>query len=409
LASALESVATDADGLADWAGNVVPGVGGAAIDGLEEWDAEALAAVVADATADDISAVDSAEDSAEDAAEDAAEETPEDSAEDAAEETPDDESPDDAAEDVADESPDDELDDGAGGHAGVEAAGDSKETATMPSIDVEDLLTIGPDDETDLADDIDTDEPVSPSGSSPVIDENADKWDRMLGLDVVPDSAENVVLSDQVPQRSNLGLWIVLGLVLGGGVAWSLGLFGPVGLGTDAEVQEPPVVTPAADVVVPPPAEKEVVSPPVLETPEEPEQAPAPEAVQPVEVPEAVVPPVIEPEVETAPSDKPVPEPTPAPAPEAAPEIVPEAAEPQARQPVAPQTGLIRVAGDAHQVRLVNAGRRYSGGRMPPGAYHIEVVFQEGEKPRVAGRINLAAGDRKLVRCAAAFYRCQVH
>jgi hypothetical protein len=263
----------------------------------------------------------------------------------------------------------------------------------MPPIPTEDGAWLEPDDETDLADSLDTDEREAAQAKTVVIDEGADKWDRMLGLDVVPDEAGEAPARDQVPERFNFGLWIALGLVLGGGVAWSLGLLGP---GASESTESPEL-----QVTLQPEAGS-----PVQPEPEPVPSVPEPEPVPSVPEPEPTQPPLTEP---PAPAPPPVAAPTlPVPV-EPAPEPVPEPEPASAATAQGPQTGLVRVAGDAHVVRLVRAGRRYSGGRMPPGDYLIEVAFKEGESPRVAGKLTIAVGDRRLVRCAADFYRCQVH
>jgi outer membrane biosynthesis protein TonB len=162
-----------------------------------------------------------------------------------------------------------------------------------------------------------------------------------------------------------------------------------------APAEAPPAPTaeaPVSPAEAPEPVEAEAPAP-------QPEVAAEPEPVAPVSAPPDLAPPA----AVAPPAVVPAPE-----APVAAPEPAPEITTP-APAPAGPQTGLIGVAGDAHQVRLVRAGRRYSGGRLPPGDYRIEVIFRQGEAPRVAGRLSVDAGDRKLVRCAADFYRCQVH
>jgi outer membrane biosynthesis protein TonB len=215
--------------------------------------------------------------------------------------------------------------------------------------------------------------------------------------------------------RSNIGLWIVLGLLLGAGVAWSLGLFEPGGEQPAALDDPPALIAPRAPPPVDaPPAEAPPVEAAPLEAP--PVEA-APLEAPPVEAEPLEAPPIEAPPKEAPPPETPTPEPPPAP-PSATPpaEVVPPAevsppseAPTEAAAPVALQTGLVRVAGDAAEVRLVRGGRRYSGGRMPPGSYLVEAVFQAGEAPRVAGKLNLEVGDKKLVHCAAAFYRCQVY
>lgn len=277
----------------------------------------------------------------------------------------------------------------------------------MTAVNAEDLQPLSPDAETDLAE-MDTDERERQvaNQATVIIDEDADQWDRMLGLDVVPDGQ---ALPDQVPAKSNLGLWIALGLVFGVGVVWSLGLFPTSGeqeAPTEVNVVTPPPVVPA---VAPPapraPTPADSVSPAAAPEPVEeetpapqPELAAEPEPVAPVTAPPEPVPPA----AVVPPAVVPPPE-----APVTPPEPAPQTTTP-APAPAGPQTGLVRVAGDAHQVRLVRAGRRYSGGRLPPGDYRIEVTFRQGEASRVAGRLSVDAGDRKLVRCAADFYRCQV-
>jgi len=112
--------------------------------------------------------------------------------------------------------------------------------------------------------------------------------------------------------------------------------------------------------------------------------------------------------VPAAPASEPVPA---TPVPPELPPVPVENAAPEPATPTAPpppQTALVYVAGDAHRVHLIHGGRRYSAGRMPPGAYHVEVIFKSGEKARVASRITLEAGDRRVVECSAIFYRCVV-
>ena len=430
----LEGTAADAVELEAWAAEVVPGLGGSVLDGLADFESEeplsaaetrieAPAASEVDSGAESLSSVAPTEVASDEAdAESLSSVAPTEVAADEAQVdalsslTPTDLSPD----ELEPESPvsaasaggsPEEKEQGSPtaeplvlGTLGPPPDTGAKEPLAMPPIDVEDLSPIEPDEETDLVSDIDTDESERNSESGPEIDPEADRWDRMLGLDVVPDSSDVTASSDQVPQRSNMGFLLFIGVLIGLGVVWSLGLLDQ---GEDSAVEatieatpqaapipEPPAVPAAAAQPLPPePVQPEVIEeePAPVEEPraaQEPEEEARPEEV-------AEKPPVV------TPISPPVNEP-PAPAADA-----PDAA--PAASPPAPQTGSVRVAGDAHQVRFVLGGRRYSGGRMPPGSYHVEVVFRDGESPRVSGRISIEAGARKLVRCDATFYRCNVY
>jgi hypothetical protein len=122
-------------------------------------------------------------------------------------------------------------------------------------------------------------------------------------------------------------------------------------------------------------------------------------AVQPV--PEPVPEPSPEPTVE------PSPEPTVDPVPEPAvdPEPLPEPVEPRAR-PAAPERGVLEVEGDALELVLTRGGRAYTPGRLAPGTYDVQVRF-EGRELLPTGSVEIRSGQTTVLRCSAAFVRCQ--
>jgi hypothetical protein len=73
----------------------------------------------------------------------------------------------------------------------------------------------------------------------------------------------------------------------------------------------------------------------------------------------------------------------------------------------APTTGTFRSEGDV-PVFLEGAGRRYREGQpVEPGTYTIHALFS-GADYVVAGSVQIAAGQERVLRCHPGFRRCDV-
>ncbi len=70
--------------------------------------------------------------------------------------------------------------------------------------------------------------------------------------------------------------------------------------------------------------------------------------------------------------------------------------------------GTFKVAGDAQSVRLIGHGKSLASGEVPVGSYEIKVVYEPGTEPVTAGQVTVLEGQQVLVRCSAAFMRCDV-
>jgi hypothetical protein len=70
--------------------------------------------------------------------------------------------------------------------------------------------------------------------------------------------------------------------------------------------------------------------------------------------------------------------------------------------------GTFKVAGDAQSVRLIGHGKSLASGEVPVGSYEIKVVYESGSEPVTAGQVTVLEGQQVLVRCSAAFMRCDV-
>lgn len=278
-------------------------------------------------------------------------------------------------------------------------------------------VTGGEDLDTECSDDPDTvDEPTEEARGvdAPMeVDAAADRWDRMLGLDVkVQDDLDKEWLNaarGRSPWMKRFGL-VALAVAIAAIGVRELG-------GEETDVPPPPKVDAPAEAV---PAAEPV--------------APSAEST-----PEPAVPPRPPEPVEAKPPDPaPTPDSEPAPPPEDAPEIEPSepvpaeasepvpAAQPQPvdvptevpvseampssatvpSSPPAPSTAVVRVTGDAHGVSLHRDGAAITSGRVPPGTYSIMVEFRPGDTPKAQGTLVIDAGESAVINCKAAFYRC---
>ena len=253
------------------------------------------------------------------------------------------------------------------------------------------------------------------------LDQNADKWDRMLGMHAKPDS--NITKEwiraarGQAEYSSTLYRLFLLVFVLAMG-SWWMGWLDPVleeGMAIENSVPvqntaaEAQVVAPAVEDVAPPPAKPEKEIPAVAEKVSAPPTPAVPKVASPAprSAPRRAASRTRRAPPPPAPAPAPEPEPTPTPAPQPAePAEVEAIVEEAPEAPRTPTTAAIRVTGDAARVQLVQGTRRLSGGRIPPGTYGIEVVFQAGEAPQEQGQITLEAGQSAIINCKASFFRC---
>ena len=276
---------------------------------------------------------------------------------------------------------------------------------------------------------------VVPRESVAELDENADRWDRLLRLDRKADAKIDkdwLRAARGQSEYGRFGLWAAAVIVAGLVVGWqadvqiqkdfNVPFFAPTepapeaGLGdvTKEPIPEPLPIEPEPTATSS--EETPEVAPVVPAEPPKPEAvpAPAPKASPAPSPPKAKAKPAprkSKPKAKQAPSPapkaSPPPEASPAPAtPPPAPP--PPAATPAPAEPAAPSTAGVRVTGDAHQVQLVSEGQRISGGRVPPGSYNIEVRFRPGDTPQQQGSLTIAAGETALINCKASFYRCTV-
>lgn len=281
-------------------------------------------------------------------------------------------------------------------------------------------VTGGEDLDTECSDDPDTvDEPTEEAGRARdalEVDAGADRWDRMLGLDVkVQDELDKEWLNAArggSPWLKRVG---ILGLALAAAVFGVLelsdeGLDAPP---LPASVDAPANPTPEPAASEPAEATAEPAPPP---RPPEPAASSAPEPIaepDPVPAPLPSEPPVgdrPEPDNDADPAG--VPEPSPnAPAESAeepieAPEAAVSTRESEPAPPPSPATAVVRVTGDAHGVSLLRDGAAITSGRVPPGTYSIMVEFRPGDAPKPQGTLVIDAGESAVINCKAAFYRC---
>ena len=256
------------------------------------------------------------------------------------------------------------------------------------------------------------------------IDEDADDWDRMLGLDLKADDKldkEWIRAARGESEYQRFVVWGALAIFVAILGVWKLGLFD--GAETAAEVTTETLPAPQAEV----PTETERSEEPEVKpepevpggepqvTPEETESVPPPAPADSEVAPPPVPAPAPEPPPVPAPAPAPAPPPVPAPAPAPVPDP-PAPPSPEATPVPSPTTesapsvatAAFRVTGDAHEVRLVKDSQSYSGGRVPPASYTIQVIFRPGDAPQNQGTLTLEAGESAIVNCKGSFYRCTV-
>ncbi|MFZ5479804.1 MAG: protein kinase domain-containing protein [Myxococcota bacterium] len=84
-----------------------------------------------------------------------------------------------------------------------------------------------------------------------------------------------------------------------------------------------------------------------------------------------------------------------------------KAAEATPKAPKAPPAqGEVVVDGDAVEVKLVRAGKRYAVGKVPAGTYEVEARF-EGKDPFVAATVTVPANGTVRVVCRSGLMRCK--
>ncbi|MEC8191960.1 MAG: protein kinase [Myxococcota bacterium] len=294
-------------------------------------------------------------------------------------------------------------------------------------------VTGGEDLDTECTDDPDTvDEPTEEApkpGTAPEVDASADKWDRMLGLDLKVQNEVDQEWLRAARGSSFNGKRLAIAAALVGLVAVGVRMTGgstppdptvESSAGSDVvkpvESVEPVAPTesaPPAEPVSPaesaPPAEPEPTmdAPPVSEVravPEPPEPPPPAEPEPNPPAPQSVP---VEPPPADAPEPPTVDELPPTGGPAATPDAEPQPSEPvPVEAPPPPATAVVRVTGDAHDVRLVRDATEFMGGRIPPGSYTIMVEFQPGDALREQGTLSIAAGESAVINCKSAFYRC---
>ncbi len=236
------------------------------------------------------------------------------------------------------------------------------------------------------------------------VDENADRWERMLGLDLKPSEDLDKQWIRAARGESEYQRFVVWGalFIFMGVLGWKLFGQSPTETILDTPAAGPADTADIAPSPSPVPTPKPVAAP---------EPVPSPE---PVPVPQSTTP---APAERTKPAPPPPPvraksraKATPAPVPRPTQKPQAEPAPPPEPVPVppSPSTAAFRVTGNAHTVHLVGDGRRIAGGRIPPGRYTIEVVFHPDDAPQNQGVLALEAGESAIVNCKAAFYRCTV-
>ncbi len=140
--------------------------------------------------------------------------------------------------------------------------------------------------------------------------------------------------------------------------------------------------------------------------PSEPATAPEPAATAPIPSP-APAPPPPTPAPATAPAPVAAPAPPPAPAPVAKPTPrPPPRPSPRPMAPAAPTTAAVTVVGVERAFLVAADGTRARPGEVPPGAWTLQVFFDEGRATRVLD-LELAAGDEVTVRCDPSLKVCR--
>ncbi len=289
------------------------------------------------------------------------------------------------------------------------------------------------------------------------VDGNADRWDRMLGLDLKADGKldkEWVRAARGESEHQRFLVFGALAVFLGLLALWKLGAFestipplavGPMPPKSTVSVDVPAVAEflpeepdPVEGTAEEPAPEKPDTGAATEETEEtEPTEDPAPEeapAVVDVEGPAedvpAEVPAVVDAGEPAETADKAPAEAVPPPEkkrrarrprsriprsipayPPPTPDIPPPRPAQRSKAPAQVSSGpssAFRVTGDAHEVKLIGDGRTVTGGQVPPGSYRIQVVFRPGDDPQSQGTLTLADGESAIVNCKAAFYRCTI-
>ena len=248
------------------------------------------------------------------------------------------------------------------------------------------------------------------------IDEDADDWDRMLGLDLKADDKldqEWIRAARGESEYQRFVVWGAIAIFIGILGAWKLGAFDGVDAPTEtAPASAPPV---APDAAPEPPAQPEVefeaLIEPEVPTEVEPPVDPEPAETAPAEPPAETVaasprsPKAAETPAKPVPASVPPPPEPPAPPP---PPVEPPSPPPAVESVPSVSTAAFRVTGDAHEVRLVKGSQTHTGGRVPPGSYTIQVVFRPGDAPQNQGVLTLEAGESAIVNCKGSFYRCTI-